>query len=764
MGRNSHTTALQALSVSIADVAHLSGETGWPQLPKQFALALAKLGSWTATAHAENAQVIQQRYFEQAILALNRAAAGAAEYGKTSYQYALFADAQYRQHATSPEHHRARRFVERRKEELELNEQEATRTRDPAHIEALKAHKRKTTRQLKADQAVLMSFEQTCAVFLERALTMYATCLRFSDKHDEVIFSFSSLWFENSSNTQANLGLQPHLDSIPSHKFIPLSHQFSARISPSGASPQAPSFTHNLTNLLQRMCADHPYHTMYAIYALIKAGSDFEASQHGRSSPSPSLSSQALRAKAAETIWLKVKSLAHLNQPITDLERVCAAYVEWAETSVRDMRQLWNGQQLRKSPHRLPAGSSLLKLKNVDVPVATKTLPIDISGTYEGTVKIQRYSEAFSTAGGLHLPKINECIGTDGKRYKQLFKHEDDLRQDAVIQQVFRLVNGLLTKDKRTRQRHLIVRGYIVLPLGPQCGLLEFVPNTKPLGEVLTGLHDKYKLEGDSTANDAKQQLVRAARGSQPAERIKAYKEAISRFPPAMRYHFLEQQMIPAAWQVMRLSYVRSVATTSIVGYILGMGDRHVSNILMDEASGEMVHIDFGIVFEQGKLLPVPELVPFRLTRDLVDGMGIFGVEGSFRRCCQETLRVMRAGAATIQTVLEVFKYDPLFEWMTNPIKLLKAQAMPDDETNATDVFRQQPGGRVPSIVTTSTGQNVTGGEQDTAELSADYAVSTVMSKLSSTLSVEHTVNDLIQQARDVNHLGAIYFGWSAHL
>lgn len=39
-----------------------------------------------------------------------------------------------------------------------------------------------------------------------------------------------------------------------------------------------------------------------------------------------------------------------------------------------------------------------------------------------------------------------------------------------------------------------------------------------------------------------------------------------------------------------------------------------------------------GVAFEQGKILPTPEIIPFRLTRDIVDGMGITGVEGVFRR------------------------------------------------------------------------------------------------------------------------------------
>lgn len=95
-----------------------------------------------------------------------------------------------------------------------------------------------------------------------------------------------------------------------------------------------------------------------------------------------------------------------------------------------------------------------------------------------------------------------------------------------------------------------------------------------------------------------------------------------------------------------------------LVGYILGLGDRHVQNILIDEQTAELVHIDLGkwdrqenlhfssfecflkhllsfhlgVAFEQGKILPTPETVPFRLTRDIVDGMGITGVEGVFRR------------------------------------------------------------------------------------------------------------------------------------
>jgi serine-protein kinase ATM len=65
----------------------------------------------------------------------------------------------------------------------------------------------------------------------------------------------------------------------------------------------------------------------------------------------------------------------------------------------------------------------------------------------------------------------------------------------------------------------------------------------------------------------------------------------------------------------------------------------------------------------QGKLLPIPESVPFRMTRDIVDGMGISGTDGVFQRCAEETLRVLRDGSEVMMTVLEVFRHDPLHNW-----------------------------------------------------------------------------------------------------
>jgi len=68
-------------------------------------------------------------------------------------------------------------------------------------------------------------------------------------------------------------------------------------------------------------------------------------------------------------------------------------------------------------------------------------------------------------------PKVVECLGSDGRLYKQLAKSgNDDLRQDAVMEQLFDLVNSLLVCHRDTSSRSLRIRTYKVVPFTPSAG------------------------------------------------------------------------------------------------------------------------------------------------------------------------------------------------------------------------------------------------------------------------------------------------------
>jgi phosphatidylinositol kinase/protein kinase (PI-3 family) len=136
------------------------------------------------------------------------------------------------------------------------------------------------------------------------------------------------------------------------------------------------------------------------------------------------------------------------------------------------------------------------------------------------------------------------------------------------------------------------------------------------------------------------------------------------------------------------------VSVASILCYMFGIGDRHHNNILVDLGTstsststfagapftgglcggGEVLHIDFGMAWEQGRQLEYPELVPARLTREVIAGMGAAGPAGAFMSCAEATVRVLRAGASPVLTILSVLLNDPLYRWQCSPQEKARRQ------------------------------------------------------------------------------------------
>jgi len=98
--------------------------------------------------------------------------------------------------------------------------------------------------------------------------------------------------------------------------------------------------------------------------------------------------------------------------------------------------------------------------------------------------------------------------------------------------------------------------------------------------------------------------------------------------------------------------YIRSCAGYCVITYILGIGDRHLDNIML-RPTGEFFHIDFGFIFGRD---PKPLPPAFRLTQSMVDGFG--GEEGfrKFKRLCSQTFNLLRRSAGLVINLLHLSK------------------------------------------------------------------------------------------------------------
>ena len=75
--------------------------------------------------------------------------------------------------------------------------------------------------------------------------------------------------------------------------------------------------------------------------------------------------------------------------------------------------------------------------------------------------------------------------------------------------------------------------------------------------------------------------------------------KVLAMFPPMLHNFFQSGWPEPASWFNARLAFTRTAAVWSMVGHVLGLGDRHGENILVDTVTGDCLHIDFACLFDK---------------------------------------------------------------------------------------------------------------------------------------------------------------------
>lgn len=234
--------------------------------------------------------------------------------------------------------------------------------------------------------------------------------------------------------------------------------------------------------------------------------------------------------------------------------------------------------------------------------------------------------------------------------------------------QLFGLVNTLLSADQDCAKRHLNIQAFSVTPLSPGAGVLGWVQHSDTLHMLIKGYRESRKILVD-IEHRLMQQMADDSYDSLPLlNKVEVFQYALDNTTGQDLYRILWlKSRNSESWLERRVTYTRSLGVNSMVGYILGLGDRHPSNLLLDQITGKVVHIDFGDCFEVAQQRDkYPEKVPFRLTRMLIHAMEVCGITGTFSRSCEVSMEVLRENRESVMAVLEAFVYDPLIAWRLN--------------------------------------------------------------------------------------------------
>lgn len=707
---------------------------------------LSDLGQKLSQARLDRIDDITANYLQPAIKALGKSQHGSTP-GRVYHNFAVFCDRQFEDSAAKDDFDRVVKM--RHRKMIEVNElAELYQKVSGSEKNEVKQAYAKAKVWFKLDDEEYSRLKEHREHLLQKSLENYLFSLQACDDYDKDVLRLMSLWLGNAGTSAANKPVSQYQKSVPSAKFVPFMNQLASRLQ-----EDEDQFQHALGDVIYRLSCDHPFHCYYQLFAVAKTkgapNDPVAASRHKRAK---ALTSQIHgRGDRASSIWISIN-----NSSIY--------YTAFAQERLEKDVKTGAKIQLRIFKSALKLEQTLLNMAQ-KIPPPTMTIAVRTDKDYSSVPVFSAFEQQVSVAGGISAPKIVTALATDGSRHKMLLKGgNDDLRQDAIMEQVFAQTSDLLQEHRSTRQRNLGIRTYKVVPLTHSAGIIEFVQNTMPLHDYLLPAHARYFPK--DMKSSACRKKISDVQNKKPEERLKAFREVIQQFQPVMRFFFLERFLDPDEWFHKRLNYSRTTAAISILGHVLGLGDRHGHNILLDEQSGEVVHIDLGVAFESGRVLPVPEVVPFRLTRDLVDGMGISGVEGPFRRCCEFTLDALRKSQDSIMTILDVLRFDPIYSWSTSPLRVQRIQQQQEQEAAA----QAAKEGSTTSIVRNDyeePGSKKSEGGKGTSKSEAseaERALGVVLKKLAVNQSVEATVNELVREATDEKNLAVLYCGWAAYV
>lgn len=299
--------------------------------------------------------------------------------------------------------------------------------------------------------------------------------------------------------------------------------------------------------------------------------------------------------------------------------------------------------------------------------LSARNLELAVPGTYcagSPVVTIVGFAPQLLVITSKQRPRKLTIHGSNGDDYAFLLKGHEDLRQDERVMQLFGLVNTLLANAPQTAEKDLSIHRYSVIPLSPNSGLIGWVPNCDTLHQLIREYRDARKM----FVNMEHRLMLAFAPDYEHLPligKVEVFEHALQSTEgnDLAKVLWLKSRT-SEIWLDRRTNYTRSLAVMSMVGYLLGLGDRHPSNLMLKRQSGKILHIDFGDCFEASmNREKFPEKVPFRLTRMLVKAMEVSGIEGNFISTCENVMHVLRANKDSVMAMMEAFVHDPLINW-----------------------------------------------------------------------------------------------------
>ncbi|CDO94060.1 unnamed protein product [Kluyveromyces dobzhanskii CBS 2104] len=311
---------------------------------------------------------------------------------------------------------------------------------------------------------------------------------------------------------------------------------------------------------------------------------------------------------------------------VSMLRKFCEEIKQSKETTVKKQEILLHLISTRMRP--------LFKSKTITLPLDPDVVAVDV---------IPSSCKVFKSS--LSPLKVT-FLTADNQHYSFMFKVGDDLIQDQLVVQIIKLMDQLLKNENVD----LKLTPYNILATGKNEGAIEFIPN-ETMGSTLSVHHGI----------------------------LKYFQQC---YPSESEIDGVEPWVMD--------NFVKSCAGYCVITYILGVGDRHLDNLLI-QPDGRFFHADFGYILGYDPK-PFPPLM--KLPPQIIEAFG--GTDSAnydkFRSYCFVAYSILRRNAGLIINLFELMKTSDIPNIKMDPegavLKVMEKFAFDLSEEDATVHFQ----------------------------------------------------------------------------
>ena len=380
----------------------------------------------------------------------------------------------------------------------------------------------------------------------------------------------------------------------------------------------------------------------------------------------------------------------------------------------------------------------LIDLSTINIGINnSKSFLLNIPGHYQidkPLIYIQEIHNILKVLPSAQKPRKFKLLGNDGINYKFILKGGEDLRLDQHLMQFFSLINSILDEDKFGKDLHIRIHISSVIPLSNKSGLIQWAQNSKTLHSLIKWYRKIKNIPLDPELNIYENNYLNQESSIflNNIQKLELYKDLCNvSNENQMRESIWLLSKGSEIWVTQNTNFSRSHSLMCIVGHIIGLGDRHPSNLLYMKKNGNIIHVDLSDCFEKAsKRKILAEKIPFRLTRMILSTLGQSKFHGIFYSTSEYILNLLKRNQSTLLAFLDIFVREPVInpEWYINDI-----------DNNVKDI-RKALMKQAISIISN--------------KLNLKYFDSLKIN------TVENYLNNLIETAIDEYNLSNMYYGW----